>query len=470
MAAAGLSPDQSSALEREAFRPIVWFSGWERFFLLATGILATTIILKIAAIQWLEVIYLFQIFVIVLHFIRNDLRTVWFRPYLWLAVLYFLFMLAAMALSIASFRFTFYIPLGLPWWGTPGYITLERVVEFFASTYILLWLADLFRQSPSKLRFTMRVYFWTGVASAVYSYLSLPAQALGIPFFGGVYLANQRFRGFYNEGGPYGLYLMTVIFVGLAMYQLRWEPVTRMRIGLALLPVAFYKSYSKAAFAAILVVLLINGLFTAGSGIGKRLALLATMAVIVVIGARNVNLGQVISVVDADSTSYERASHQHVGDGNYVYGRIAARFIVPRMIAAHPLTGIGWGNYGVLRNTPEYRGASVWSDIADQPGLGVLGYAAEFGIPLLSFLGIILLLPYLWLRLRGAPTWITNLALMSPIVHLFGAQLNVTYPWIVTAFALALGYAGTAERKLQPDRKPLQLSWNSVPDRLGAQT
>jgi len=26
-------------------------------------------------------------------------------------------------------------------------------------------------------------------------------------------------------------------------------------------------------------------------------------------------------------------------------------------------------------------------------------------------------------------------------VHLFGAQLNVTYPWIVTAFALGLGYS-----------------------------
>ena len=455
------------ALEREALRPIAWTSQWQRFFLIATGILSATIVLKISAIQWLEFLYLVQIGLLLLYFIRDDLRSVWFRPYLVLAALYLVFMVASMALAFASLRFTFYAPAGYPWFIGPIYITISRVVEFFASTFILLSLADLFRQEPAKLRLIMRIYFWTGVASTIYSYISYPIDLAGGPEMGS-YSALHRFRGFYNEGGPYGLYLLTVIFVGLALYHLRWDNVVRMRVGLALLPVAFYKSYSKAAFFALLTLLLINGLFT--RGLGKRVVLLGGIALIVVIGVREVNLTEAYAIINADPSGYERASHQHVNDGNYVLGRVAARFIIPRMIAAHPLTGIGWGNYGFLRNDPTYRGASVWSDLVDQPALGILGYAAELGLPLLTFLSLTLLLPYFYLRFRRMPTWMTNLALLSPLVHLYGAQLNVTYPWICTAFALALGYAGTAQQKLQTGEQSLQLSWNSATPELEAGT
>ena len=39
-----------------------------------------------------------------------------------------------------------------------------------------------------------------------------------------------------------------------------------------------------------------------------------------------------------------------------------------------------------------------------------------------------------------APSYVLNLALLQPMVHLFGAQLNLTYPWVVTAMALGIGY------------------------------
>jgi hypothetical protein len=459
--AAGLTAEAAEALEREAFRPIVWRSLWQRFFLPATSILASTILLKFGAIQWLELLYFAQIALMGIAFIRNDLRAVWFRPYLWLQVLYLLFMIAAVALAVASFRFTFYIPTNLAFFGYPGFITASRVLELFASTTVMLFLADLLRQEPAKLRLMMRLYFWTGVLSALYSYVSYPIDLAGLGTYGS-YLSNHRFRGFQNEGGPYGVYLFTVFFVGFALYELRWEPLLRLRIGIALLPIAFYKSYSKASFMAVLALLAINVLF--GRGVLRRVVLLAAIAVGSVVATRTLNLNpaKLLVAADSDSAAYERASHLHAGDGNYVYGRVAGLFIVPRMIAAHPLTGIGWGNYGVLRNDPQYRGASVWSDVADQPGLGILGYAAEFGIPLLSFLGVLLVLPYIYLRFRRCPTWMTNLALMSPLVHLFGAQLNVTYPWILTAFTLALGYAGTSQQKLHETEEPLQLSWTET--------
>jgi len=152
------------------------------------------------------------------------------------------------------------------------------------------------------------------------------------------------------------------------------------------------------------------------------------------------DLGSKIELFKQAGEKYETASHLHVGDGNFVEGRVAGLFLVPRMIAAHPFTGVGWGNYGIVRNDPQYRGAAAWGD-PDEPGLGVLGLGAEIGLPLLSFLFVYLALPYFWLHRLHVPEHIANLALLQPVAHLFGAQLNLIYPWIVTAFALGLGFA-----------------------------
>jgi hypothetical protein len=73
------------------------------------------------------------------------------------------------------------------------------------------------------------------------------------------------------------------------------------------------------------------------------------------------------------------------------------------------------------------------------------------------FLLICLMVPFVYLHRLGAPLYIKNLALLQPIVHAFGGQLNLTYPWVATAFALALGYhhcrisAQTAAHNLPPE-------------------
>ena len=150
---------------------------------------------------------------------------------------------------------------------------------------------------------------------------------------------------------------------------------------------------------------------------------------------------KLILLYQKDDLTYERSSHFRSMDPNFVYGRVAGAFIVPRMIAAHPLTGIGWGNYSALRNNPEFRGASQFVPEADEPGLGLLGSAADLGLPLLCLLMICLFAPVFYVRRRKVPLYVLNLALCQPIVHIFGGQLNLTYPWITTALALGLAYS-----------------------------
>ena len=118
-------------------------------------------------------------------------------------------------------------------------------------------------------------------------------------------------------------------------------------------------------------------------------------------------------------------------------GRIVAAFIVPRMIAAHPMLGIGIGNYSLMRNDPDYLRGLPFVDDWDLPGLGLISDAAELGIPLTLFLAALLLRPFLQARKQKAHAVCMAAAAFQPAALLLGVNLNFFYPWLITAFLLA---------------------------------
>jgi O-antigen ligase len=197
-------------------------------------------------------------------------------------------------------------------------------------------------------------------------------------------------------------------------------------------------SASKAAAVAVPIFFLLVGL-TAKS-FKTRLTLVIGLVAAVFAIAQVVDVGALFRTYRKNSDSYERTSALHKNDNNYVYGRVAGLFIVPRMVAAHPLTGIGWGNYGLVRNSPEYRGASEWAQIDDDPGLGIAGLTADLGLPLFVGLLCCIASPVFTVSRLRVPGIVASLVLAQPVVHLCGAQLNVTYPWIVTSFGLGLAF------------------------------
>jgi hypothetical protein len=411
---------------------------WEWFFLALVGTLASTVTLKFAEIQYLEYIYAFQMGLLVLALPRRHYRVSWARPLAFLGLLYILFDVLALVLAIFALRFHFYTSSWVTPLKSPVIITISRLVELILSSFIMLYLADLFRTSVDKLRFTMRIYFWTGVASACYSTLGAIALRLGLGSFG-VYSNLNRFRGFYNEGGPYGLYVVSCLVVGICLYRQQWEPRRRFFFAFAMLSIGLVFSFSKAAYLCSLTLLLLNALLE--GSVARRLGIVLTGIALIFTVTRFIDVEAGIRIYQREGANYEFASHRHSLDQNYVGGRVAGAFIIPRMIAAHPWTGVGWGNYALVRNDPAYRGSAAWADFYDIAGLGILSYAAEFGLPLFFFLVVIFLLPFVYLRRHGAPAYIWNLALVHPLVMLYGAQLNLTYPWIATAFALGLGFA-----------------------------
>lgn len=412
---------------------------WQKAFLFLTAVLASTILLKFGAIQYLELMYFVLLLVLALIFVERGYRGASYRIVFWMGVGYVLFCIVAFALGVASLRFQFYLPMYLAPIKGPLMITLARIAELIASLTGMLYISQVLAKDINKARFTMVVYFWTGVASGIFSVLCIPLNkaGIGIPRVPlGAYEAS-RLRGFYNEGGPYGLYVLSILIIGYVLDRQGWIPRGRLRLAIVFMCAVFVMCYSKAGFCALLTVFILNGLFA--RSLTQKLIILGTGAAIFIGITQIVDIAAVLRTYQDTAARYERLSHLHPKDANFIYGRVAGAFIVPRMIAAHPLTGVGWGNYGLLRNAPEYRGAAIFTQDADDPGLGIFGLAAELGLPLLGGLMILLFLPYMYLRTLHTPIWLSNLALVQPVVHLYGAQLNLTYPWVVTAFAIGLG-------------------------------
>jgi len=410
-------------------------ASWERVFLFLTACLASTVVLKVGQVQYLEMLYAVQIVVLLAAFSRSDWQVTLYKPIAALGLLYLAFLAVATGLAIWALRSDFYIAEGVSPLKYPGTISLIRAAELTVSLSAMIYLAHLFRRDDRKARFAMRVYFRVGVASAVYGLLTYPLARAHLVYLGTS--ADYRVRGFYNEGGPYGLYVMSALFVGFSLRQLRWERQIWMVLGIPLLFFAFVGSQSKAAMAALLAVGLIDLLLLRSTA--QRLVVAGGVVATLLLVSQVADVAAGLRLYRQASLAYERASYQHKNDPNFIVGRVAGAFIVPRMVAEHPLAGVGWGNYGLVRNAPEYRGASAWVDISDEPALGLAGLAAELGLPLTGFLILCLILPAIYLFRRGVPLPLMNLALLQPIAHLFGAQLNLTYPWIVTAFALGIG-------------------------------
>ena len=137
-------------------------------------------------------------------------------------------------------------------------------------------------------------------------------------------------------------------------------------------------------------------------------------------------------------SNFEALVPLHEDDPSMMMGRLVAVFIVPRMILAHPALGIGLGNYSLMRNDPEYLDDLPPTNGWDLPGLGLLGSAAELGVPLTLFLLFLLLKPMSHARRAKSPGILVIAAGFQPVAVLLGVNLNFFYPWLVTAFALSL--------------------------------
>jgi len=289
----------------------------------------------------------------------------------------------------------------------------------------------------SSLLQALTAYWITGIACSAYailSYIVLAVFRFTPPDIFGAY-ANMndvlRARGFFNEGGPFGVFLVSVFLIGLLRRHLTNRPLGLVNI--AVLTIAFVLSASKAGFI-VAMLLLLYSVVTANS-LRVRVLYLVIGAGVIIGTASWLNFGNQLSGYLDSYLDIDEAMVGRENDYNLVAGRVSGMIIVPRMISAHPWTGIGFGNYPMMRNDPHYLGSLPAIPVEDLPGIGIPGIAAEMGVPATTWLLVLLLLPF-WASRKNVPI-LGIAAIFQFLAHAFAVQLTFFYPWFVTACALA---------------------------------
>lgn len=373
---------------------------------------------------------------------------------------YCLFALLTLIGSVLSLRLTLYVPADAVGdvFKLPEFISIARLVQLAVIGGSVIVFANLLSRDASLLRFVTASYMWVGIANGLFAIVSWCALSLANLDLLGAYLSAAdhgvpRARAFFNEGGPYGLYAVSVIFVVLfRKYALRDVSRGMTTVALAVEGSSLVLSMSKAGIFCLGAI----WLWCSIRRLHWRHFILASGFILLVLVASPVR--QQLEGYWQSYRSLEAVAALEPDNGNIVVGRIAALYIAPRIVASHPLAGVGLGNYSLVRNNPDYLGLIPQSDYWDLPGLGLLGYAPELGIPLLLYLLWIIWYPVRPASRGGVTGMVIAVSAFQCFAELFGAQVTFFYPWLVTA--IALGFTiGSDERRRKLSASPTTAWW-----------
>lgn len=404
-------------------------------WLLSMAALSGAPIFKIGDVQAVEIVQVVWLACAAPAFVHGGMRIpaggLW-RRY---GGKYALFLALALGLSLFALRLPFYPPPEIPAIKRPVWLSLSRTFELTLAIYFMLASARAFRGNPVLFRLALDLYAGIGVLSAAGSLLAWALlKTTGASSFL-VYGFDDRVRGLFNEGGPFGMFLVSVAMALLLRGHL-FSPKQPMlhKASLAILLAGLFASGSKAGLLAAVALCLVAAA-ASGSRV-RRIALAGGCALILIVSAALFQ-GKLFGYFYA-YLNFDEALAYRPDDPSLIMGRIAAAIVVPRMAEAHPLLGIGVGNYSLMRNDPDYLEGLPPVDDWDLPGMGLAGEAAELGIPLAVFFLAVLLEPMLRPGKRRAPPVVLAAASFQPLAFLVGVNLNFFYPWLMGAFAIAL--------------------------------
>lgn len=237
---------------------------------------------------------------------------------------------------------------------------------------------------------------------------------------------SNRLRGFYVEGGPFGLYLASLFF--LSLFFSKNKKISY----LFFLMFVFCQSKAGYVLLALSVflffVLKVKQLKSFVNPKNKiRLFCFVLSCLLIVFNVIFIFANNYIN----DASEVETIVKQRPNDNNIVMGRIAGGFIGIEMIKANPLLGVGLGNYSLVRNNEYYRHFFPHVNDWDLTGLGgIYNLLVENGI-----LGILLFV--LWFIYFFK---FDHVGILFSVVFIFpfllGAQLYMVYPWVYCSFYL----------------------------------
>lgn len=409
--------------------------------LIGLGTLAPFTAVKVKQIQSVEVYGLVALWITAAAVFRNDLRLRGNPEVLSLLKRYAIFLCVAGVFALWALRLPTFPPPGTPLIKHAPFISLARLTQLMIVISGLLLTAQLIISRPSLCALMCQCYVYGGLISAVYGIASWIGGHIGL-HLGGAYGSTERIRGFFIEGGPFGLYLISVILVNLFRRKvLRRGDPRFFWIQMALLIAALVGSASKAGILLALFLAIFYIIIT------HRARYLALFLPLVLALALSVHLIAQLRGYAESYLHFSTLARKHPNDPDLVEGRVMGAIQIPIMVAHHPIAGIGIGNYPLERNNPVYLGTLPKAPGWDLPGLGLLGDVAEFGIPLLLYIIWLLWRPVVIAKRAQAPSLVVALGAYQILAHLLGVQLTFVYPWIVSG--IVIGYSVVLQKNQQ---------------------
>lgn len=316
-------------------------------------------------------------------------------------------------------EFTYHNPLKDPY-----IITFSRFIEYASC----IGIAVLVRIEFSKYDISLHprlveIFIIFNVISICFMLIFYILEVFGLNFMNLSYGSNYRFKGFFFEGGPWGLY--NAFLIGVVYFC----NVSKKYLISALFFVVIILARSKAGFVAVSLLLLLalfqqyryklsfvsfKWIFT--------LSILLPLFSIFFYYMSSIYLDYILNkeylklVISNDPTHYW-----------VIGGRVPGFFIIKEMVSANPLFGIGMGNYQLLRNSTEFLNIFPVTFLWDYHGFGgLVDLIVEFGI-----IGFFIFIGILLYAFRSKSIFY---GLLFIIPFSLGLPLYFHYPWILFGF------------------------------------
>jgi hypothetical protein len=376
--------------------------------------------LKIDVIKVSEVILLF-----LTPFIHYKKINKWILLLLSLFICWFI-----ITLLLNPFR-DFYLLQSVSVLKTPYLITIGRFFELISCINLAALVHQFFKNKSSKeiRQFVKDIFNFSFVLLLVnvfiyYLYLNEYIVDTRIVYWG------DRLRGWFGEGGPYGL-MLGFTFCLSFFYKSKYHLITRTII---LLVITFLAD-SKAGFLLVLVWYLIFYY----KKIYKKLR--EFNIIFLIVGGVLLSL-VFVKLADnyiSDMNNIKREVTERPTDINLIMGRIAGIFIFPEMIKDNPLLGIGLGNYPIMRNNPNYLGVIPTSPAGETDAHGYGGLAqllVDGGLIIFMLFMYVIFLFYKKIKLLN--NGLENYLLIFLCFFVFGVQLYFLYPWVLFGILISL--------------------------------
>lgn len=236
-----------------------------------------------------------------------------------------------------------------------------------------------------------------------------------------------RLRGFFVEGGPFGL-MLSMVFILTFYYKNKHTIYVRAILFFTII----FLTKSKAGMACILFWIF----YWNWNHIKGKLQALGYVALIP-LAACFLLLFSVIGKQYIDKIrNLQSEVELHPNNGTLLTGRSTAAYMGTNMILDRPILGIGMGNYPYNRNKEEYRG--FVPEFPEEYILPRLGLGGIYKLLLENgFIGLLLfalLLRHIFVKTQQETK---KLIVLFVSLFLFGVEMTFIYPYLLLAILLS---------------------------------